>query len=84
MKEESSFIYNGFLSGSLRLVGPRPQVLHIWPILPIFLSSDWQIPSVGVCLGLVKPLILQMRVIPQVTQSTFVKQMKILELFKNG
>lgn len=34
--------------------------------------------------GLVKPLILQMRLIPQVTQSTFVKEMKILELFKNG
>lgn len=34
--------------------------------------------------GLVKPLILQMRLIPWVTQSTFVKEMKILELFKNG
>lgn len=34
--------------------------------------------------GLVKPLILQMRLIPRVTQSTFVKETKILELFKNG
>lgn len=34
--------------------------------------------------GLVKPLILQMHLIPRVTQSTFVKETKILELFKNG
>lgn len=83
-KEGSRVYPGGVLNCSVSPTDPRPRSLACLTHFTNFPSRKWTGTSAGQRPGLVKPLILQMRLIPWVTQSTFVKEMKILELFKNG
>ena len=47
MKEESRVDPGGVLNCSLSPADPRPWVLHVWPILPVFLPTNGQGASAG-------------------------------------